>query len=57
MKDWRSIARAYHIEIPAQDFVRVGPPLDALDEAFRPLVNQLDPDMEPAVEFRAEEDA
>lgn len=56
MKDWRAIARAYHLDIPANDFVRVGPPLDALDEMFRPLVNGLGPEMEPAVEFHAEED-
>jgi len=36
---------------------RIAPPLDALEEAFRPLLNDLTPGLEPAVEFNAEADA
>jgi hypothetical protein len=54
MTDWGAIAMARSIEIPAQDLDRIAPPLEALEQAFRPLVEDLPPDLEPAVEFRAE---
>jgi hypothetical protein len=57
MTDWGAIAKARGIEIPAQDLDRIAPPLDALEQAFRPLVKDLPPDLEPAVEFRMEEGA
>jgi hypothetical protein len=57
MKDWRAIAKASGIEIPAKDLDRIAPPLDALEAAFRPLAKDLTPDVEPSVEFRMEEDA
>lgn len=57
MKDWRAIAKASGVEIPAPDLDRIAPPLDALEAAFRPLVKDLTPDVEPSVEFRMEEDA
>jgi hypothetical protein len=57
MKDWKAIAKASGIEIPAEDLDRIVPPLDALEAAFRPLVKDLAPDVEPSVEFRMEEDA
>lgn len=52
MRDWRLIAQAAGLEIPAQDFDRIVPPLDALEAAFRPLVKDLTPDLEPSTEFR-----
>ena len=40
-----------------RELERIAPPLDALEEAFRPLPNDLTPGLEPAVEFSAEADA
>ena len=42
------IAKAGGLEIPAGDFDRIAPPLDALEAAFRPLVEDLPYDLEPA---------
>jgi hypothetical protein len=57
MKDWIAIAQAAGLNIPAEDARRIAQPLNGLEEAFRPLVQSLAPDMEPADSFRAEEDA
>jgi hypothetical protein len=56
MKDWKAIAKASGIGIPDKDLDRVTAPLEALEEVFRPLANTLTPDVEPATEFRVEED-
>jgi hypothetical protein len=50
MKDWRAIAKANGLQV---DFVE---PLEALEAAFRPLVIDLDPGVEPATGLRLEED-
>ena len=50
MKDWRAIAKASGIEVDNVE------PLEALEAAFRPLVNGLTPDVEPATGLRLEED-
>jgi hypothetical protein len=57
MKDWRAIAKANGLELSARELDRIAPPLDALEEAFRPLVRDLTPGLEPAVEFGVEEEA
>jgi len=57
MKDWRAIAKAHGLDLSARDLDRIAPPLDALEEAFRPLVRDLAPGLEPSVEFSVEEDA
>ena len=57
MKDWKSIAQAGGIEIPTADMERIVPPLDALEEAFRPLAKDLPPDLEPDVTFETGEEA
>jgi hypothetical protein len=54
MKDWRAIAQAYGLPLSARDLDRIVAPLDALEEAFRPLVSDLTPDLEPCIEFSAE---
>jgi len=54
MKDWAAIAKALGLDIPTDDARRIAVPLNALDEAFRPLVQTLTPDMEPAPVFRAD---
>jgi hypothetical protein len=50
MKDWRAIAKASGIELDSVE------PLEALEAAFRPLVKDLTPGVEPATELRLEED-
>jgi len=54
MKDWTSIAKACAPDIPASDAGRIAEPLNALEEAFRPLARTLTPEMEPAPVFRAD---
>jgi hypothetical protein len=56
MKDWSLLAKAGGVEIPASDLARLAPTLNALEEAFRPLVKDLTPDVEPAGQFRADEE-
>jgi hypothetical protein len=56
MKNWRALAEAYGLDLPASQLDRIAPPLDALEEAFRPLVRDLTPGIEPAVAFSADED-
>jgi len=56
MKDWRGLAQAGDLGIPAKELDRIVPPLEALEETFRPLIRDLTPEMEPAIEFRAAED-
>ncbi|MBZ5626676.1 MAG: hypothetical protein LAQ69_49545 [Acidobacteriia bacterium] len=48
MKDWKAIARASGLDVSAEELDRIAGPLDALEEAFRPLVKDLTPDVEPA---------
>ena len=57
MKDWRAIAKAHGLDLSARELDRIAPPLEALEAAFRPLVRELTPGMEPAVAFSADEDA
>ena len=56
MKDWKKIARASGLPIPDAELERIAPVLDALEAAFRPLVKDLTPDLEPCVVFSVEED-
>jgi hypothetical protein len=57
MKDWRAIAKAHGLDLSAGELDRMVPPLDALEAAFRPLVADLGPGIEPSVSFSVEEDA
>jgi hypothetical protein len=54
MKDWKAIAGASGITVAGKDLDRITQPLDALEAAFRPLVKDLSPDLEPSVDFRVE---
>jgi hypothetical protein len=54
MKDWRAIAQAYGLPLSEGELDRIAPPLNALEEVFRPLVSDLTPDLEPCVEFSVE---
>ena len=54
MKDWKQIASAGGLNIPAEDVARISPALDALEAGFRPLAGAIPEDVEPAVTVRAE---
>jgi hypothetical protein len=56
MKDWMLLAKAGGLDIPATDPGRIAQPLKALDEVFRPLAQNLPPDLEPATAFRPDEE-
>jgi len=56
MKDWKALARARDLGIPDAELDRILPPLENLEETFRPLVKGLTPDLEPCTIFRADQD-
>jgi hypothetical protein len=56
MKDWRAIAKASGLEVDPTELDRIAEPLEALEAAFRPLVKDLTPGVEPATGWRLEED-
>ena len=41
MTDWIALAAARKLDIPPDDIAKITPVLDALEEAFRPLVREL----------------
>jgi hypothetical protein len=51
MKDWKKIASAYGLPIPEADLERVTAPLDSLEKSFRPLVDAMPQDLDPAFFF------
>ncbi|HWD00343.1 MAG TPA: hypothetical protein VG456_26480 [Candidatus Sulfopaludibacter sp.] len=55
MKNWRAMAAAIGLDLPARDIDRIAQPLDGLEEAFRPLVRDLTPDQEPLYIVQVEE--
>ena len=57
MKDWKTSAKAGGIDIPAAELDRLADSLDSLEEAFRPLVKDLTPELEPATGMRLEEES
>jgi hypothetical protein len=56
MKDWKTLADAADLDIPAPDVDRIHGPLSALEAAFRPLVKDLTHEIEPAISFSQPED-
>jgi hypothetical protein len=56
MRDWKAMVKAGVPEIPAGELGRIVAPLEALEETFGPLVKDLPPDLEPCLEFGAEEE-
>ena len=56
MRDWKAIAKASGLEVDATQLNRIAEPLEALEAAFRPLVKDLAPGVEPATGLRLEED-
>jgi hypothetical protein len=57
MKNWKSLAEAGGLDIPPADVDRIVEPLNALEKAFRPLVKDLPADLEPAFQYRQEDEA
>jgi hypothetical protein len=57
MKDWSALAAASGIDIPRADIERIVKPLQALEDAFRPLARTLSIADEPAVIIDPAEDA
>jgi hypothetical protein len=52
MKNWKDIAQAHGLYLSARELDRVAAALAALDETFRPLVQDLPPLLEPDTELR-----
>jgi hypothetical protein len=55
MRNWKLIAMASDFDIPEDRLERIAPVLDALEAAFRPLVNDIPPETEPVTVFRCGE--
>jgi hypothetical protein len=55
VKDWKAIAKASGLEVSVEELDRIVGPLDALEKAFRPLVKDLDADVEPATGIYGQE--
>jgi hypothetical protein len=55
VKDWKAIAKGAGLDVPGPDLDRIIQALSGLDEAFRPLLTDLSPEIEPATVFHAEE--
>ena len=51
MKDWKKIASAYGFAIPEADIERITGPLESLEKSFRPLVDAMPQNLEPAFLF------
>ena len=51
MKDWKKIASAYDLQISEDELGRITPALDSLEKSFRPLVQSIPQDLEPALTF------
>jgi hypothetical protein len=57
MKDWKGIAAASNLAIPAADLERITGSLDALEAAFRPLAAAIPHLCEPALVYQPEPEA
>jgi hypothetical protein len=54
MRNWKAIAEARGIDIPAENLERTIAPLEEMEEIFRSLVSDLTPESEPAFEVHLE---
>jgi hypothetical protein len=50
-RKWSLIAEALNLDIPEENLAKLQPALDALEAAFRPLLQHLPHETEPAVMF------
>ena len=48
MKDWKAIAKANGLEVSGEELDRIVGPLAALEDSFRPLVQDLEAELDPA---------
>ncbi len=55
MKHWKEAAKALESGIPDEQLDRIAPTLEALEAAFRPLVEAIPEDTEPAPGFAPED--
>ena len=53
MRDWKALARAAGLGNDAQALERIAQPLEAIEAVFRPLTENLPPELEPACTFDA----
>jgi hypothetical protein len=51
MTDWAKIATARGLPLTALELNRITEPLAGLEQVFRPLIQQLTPEMEPDIEL------
>lgn len=56
MRDWKAIAKGTMPEVSPEELDRLLPPLQALEDTFRPLIRGLKPEMEPATCLHLEKD-
>lgn len=49
MTDWKALAAARGLDIPAEAVTNIAPALSALEDSFRPLLARLSPEIEPAI--------
>ncbi|MCX6604428.1 MAG: hypothetical protein NTV52_12635 [Acidobacteria bacterium] len=54
MPNWKLLAQARGIDLPAEDLERLGPALDSLDAAFAPLRELAPHESEPITIYRLE---
>lgn len=57
MRNWKAIAQAANPDMPAAEIERIAAPLEALERIFRPLAEDLPPDLEPLLELGREEES
>jgi len=55
MRDWKAIAKARKLEIPAENLEQMSGSLDEMEEIFRSLISDLAAEIEPAYDLRLEE--
>jgi len=56
LKDWQILAQAHGLKLSGRELDRIAEPLAALEETFRPLLEDLTPDLEPDTELRLGEE-
>ena len=54
-KNWKAVAEGSGLRIPPEQLERIAGALDSLEAAFRPLLKDLPPELEPATVMRLED--
>ena len=55
MTNWKALAQAAGLGTDAQALERIAKPLERIETVFRPLAENLPPELEPACTFHPEE--